>query len=265
MLKLMFAPLLTLMLIPDVTPEKTVRAFVEAFNAHDWAALGKQVLGSKASNVPFPAEMPKLTVTLGDAKIAGDEATIEVDTEFPEPRGSSKFHGTVRLHQTDGNWRIVPATSIGSTRSVEPIAIFAMLATNPEIFAKAKNAAKRAADLSNVKQIALAVLQYAADHDDRLPPAKGFKAAVMPYIRDSRILAAPGAPKGAVSYFFEPRLSGVRMTTIPRPAETAMILEGTPSKTAYPWAGKTPLGYVDGHVKMVDASFILKARRIAIK
>ena len=119
--------------------------------------------------------------------------------------------------------------------------------------------------LSNVKQITLATLMYAQDHGDVLPSAKSFKAAVTPYLRNGNVFAPPRASKGSVGYFFEPRLSGLKITSISQPAETAMILEGTPAKTSFPYGGKTPLGYVDGHVKMADAARVLKARTTPLK
>lgn len=261
------SPLLALPLfVPDVTPEKTVQAFVEALNAHDLAAMARQVVGAKGGTFPpNTPPIPSLKANVGTAKIQGADATVEVDMEFSDPRNPSPYHETVGLHRVDGDWRIVPAQSLGQGGPVRPISIFALFATKPEAFVLAKKAAKKTVDLSHVKQIALAAMMYAGDHNDRLPTAQNFKVAVTPYLRDAEVWTAPDAPKGAVSYFLDPRLSGVVLTAVSRPAETAMILEGTPAKTAFPWEGKTPLGYADGHVKIVDRTAVYRARTLSIK
>ena len=246
------------------TPTSTVQAFVDALNARDAAAMARQ----GAAGLPFGVDFPKLTLSLGEAKVTGDAATLVVDLTATGAsiRKPETTHETVALKNVGGDWRIVPV-SPGSPAgdAPRPIAVLAMLATHPGVLVQAKVAAKKTIDLSHVKQVALAVIMYAADHDDRLPLAKNFKAAILPYLRDASLLTAPDAPTGAVSYFLDPRLSGMRTTAIARPAETAMVLEGTPAKTAFPWAGRTPMGYADGHAKMVDAPAVLRARTIGLK
>jgi prepilin-type N-terminal cleavage/methylation domain-containing protein/prepilin-type processing-associated H-X9-DG protein len=79
------------------------------------------------------------------------------------------------------------------------IAIIAILAAILfPVFAQAKAAAKRTADLSNVKQISLSMPMYANDHDDHLPlmrnvengadwwtaRMKSWKDGVLPYIKN---------------------------------------------------------------------------------
>ncbi len=63
------------------------------------------------------------------------------------------------------------------------IAIIAILAAILfPVFAQAKNAAKKAACLSNTKQISLGFLMYEGDADDRLPPWTGNHCGTMPAI-----------------------------------------------------------------------------------
>lgn len=90
------------------------------------------------------------------------------------------------------------------------IAIIAILAAILfPVFAQAKVAAKKSADLSNVKQIQLATIMYAADYDDVLPlgaywidvPSVGWKYTTwkvnsLPYIKNKDIFSPPGFPKG---------------------------------------------------------------------
>ncbi len=87
------------------------------------------------------------------------------------------------------------------------IAIIAILAAILfPVFAQAKAAAKDSATLSNVKQQALAVIQYSADNDDVFPLAATFSASVVgvpattwnedtqPYIKNQDIFQHPKGP-----------------------------------------------------------------------
>lgn len=75
------------------------------------------------------------------------------------------------------------------------IAIIAILAAILfPVFAQAKLAAKKASDLSNVKQLSLGVLMYGTDVDDTYPFCWGFNSdwkpwhmVTSPYIKNRQI------------------------------------------------------------------------------
>lgn len=83
------------------------------------------------------------------------------------------------------------------------IAIIAILAAILfPVFAQAKKAAKKSADLSNTKQIGLGMAIYLTDFDDMLPPTNHrleptpvevhWSWMVMPYMKNEQIFASPG-------------------------------------------------------------------------
>ncbi|MCG9895159.1 MAG: prepilin-type N-terminal cleavage/methylation domain-containing protein [Fimbriimonadaceae bacterium] len=86
------------------------------------------------------------------------------------------------------------------------IAIIAILAAILfPVFAQAKNAAKKAGDLSNQKQIGLGVVMYASDYDDNFPRSNYFgqqweqiqwTATVHPYIKSGRLNGPTNAGGG---------------------------------------------------------------------
>ena len=84
------------------------------------------------------------------------------------------------------------------------IAIIAILAAILfPVFAQAKVAAKKASDISNHKQMVLAVIMYATDYDDKIahynwPEGYIFGARVQPYIKNRGIMRSPSisAPIG---------------------------------------------------------------------
>jgi prepilin-type processing-associated H-X9-DG protein len=244
------------------TPEKTVQAFVDSFNAHDNAGLTREIYGGKPASIPRYGEQLRLKVTLGATKIEGDEATVEADVEMNSGASRSPLgHEAIRLRRSNGNWGIVSSPPSNHATSKAPyVEILAYLATNPQMMGLARTAAKKTACLSNVKQLALGTIMYASDHKDVLPTAAAWKASIMPYVKNEKIFHCPDDAAGGVSYFLDPRVSGKPFAALAFPAETAMIVEGTPKKTAFRHAGKASLGFVDGHAKSVDAATLLKAR-----
>jgi prepilin-type N-terminal cleavage/methylation domain-containing protein len=90
------------------------------------------------------------------------------------------------------------------------IAIIAILAAILfPVFAQAKEAAKKTAGLSHVKQLSLALIMYANDHGDRLPAGmetpttygcdefrRSYDWTIQPYVKNWEILEVPGDSEG---------------------------------------------------------------------
>jgi len=85
------------------------------------------------------------------------------------------------------------------------IAIIAILAAILfPVFAQAKVAAKKTADVSNVKQIGTAIYMYCTDYDDTTPTINGrrggnpapydvdYYVALMPYVKNMQMFVSPG-------------------------------------------------------------------------
>lgn len=81
-------------------------------------------------------------------------------------------------------------------------AIIALLAAIAlPVFATMQRHANRTAGLSNMRQVAIAMLSYAGEHDFELPGRESGAAGhdrwprlIAQYVRDTKILAAPGDP-----------------------------------------------------------------------
>jgi len=96
------------------------------------------------------------------------------------------------------------------------IAIIAILAAILfPVFAQAKEAAKKSSSISQMRQLAAAVMMYAGDSDDFLPPASLrttdpainpviWPAITDPYIKNKDLLVAPGSD-GAPSFTWNER------------------------------------------------------------
>jgi len=127
------------------------------------------------------------------------------------------------------------------------IAIIAILAAILfPVFARAREKAKQASCLSNVKQLMLAVLQYAQDYDDTYPPGALIAPAptpptgdewdevLDPYIKNQQIRQCPSVPRNArgygwnyqnFGYYYNSHGSGwaTNQSDIQAPAETLLI------------------------------------------
>ena len=133
------------------------------------------------------------------------------------------------------------------------IAIIAILAAILfPVFAKAREKARQASCLSNVKQIALGFMQYAQDYDERNCPsyagAVGWPMLLQPYVKNTQIFKCPSAPglidgwivntntidtswqagtaTSPISYTFNSRLSNSSLGQLTAPAETIQIADG---------------------------------------
>jgi hypothetical protein len=69
--------------------------------------------------------------------------------------------------------------------------------------ARAREQARRASSMSNLKQIGLGLLMYADDHDNKLPSDL---TAITPYLAGSQVLDSPRKPKNFTesSYIYIP-------------------------------------------------------------
>ena len=114
--------------------------------------------------------------------------------------------------------------------------------------------------MSNEKQIALAMLMWAEDHNKKLPSATTWAKDIMPYTKNAKILRCLADDSNAkCSYAMNAALSGKKLDDIDDPLQTVILYE-----TAHP--GDSPSGgiadvlrparhndgnhytFVDGHV-----------------
>jgi prepilin-type N-terminal cleavage/methylation domain-containing protein/prepilin-type processing-associated H-X9-DG protein len=120
------------------------------------------------------------------------------------------------------------------------IAIIAILAAILfPVFARAREKARQASCLSNVKQIGLAFLQYAQDYDERWPmmfwSGSAWQPAVsgwwggelQPYIKNTQLFLCPSKNDTVCSYIYNQGLSGRKDADIQLPAETTTVVDST--------------------------------------
>ncbi|MCD6362217.1 MAG: DUF1559 domain-containing protein [Armatimonadetes bacterium] len=165
------------------------------------------------------------------------------------------------------------------------IAIIAILAAILfPVFAKAREKARQTSCLSNLKQIALASLQYAQDYDEKLetyssPHVGSWREMIEPYCKNTQLFYCPSR-KSIYAYCYNYYYLGFRaLGDIKSPAETVLFCEGSiddssppviksynhinpPSQNTYTWISRPDarhndgcnLNFVDGHAKWMKVS-----------
>ena len=115
------------------------------------------------------------------------------------------------------------------------------------VFSRPRENVHRASCPANLKQIGLGFLQYAQDHDERLPPIAlnttasqtqpyGWADALQPYIKSTQIYHCPeqnafpetgeATQNGYTDYWFNAQLNARSVTKIATPATTFFAGEG---------------------------------------
>jgi prepilin-type processing-associated H-X9-DG protein len=125
---------------------------------------------------------------------------------------------------------------------------------------------QQATCLSNEKQIALAMLMFADDHDGILPNADTWKDDLLPYIKNAKLLQCPSDISGAkCSYAMNAALSGKKSREIANPGQTVLLFEsakpglvtsGRATDVATPprHSGGNCFAFADGHAKCQKAT-----------
>jgi prepilin-type N-terminal cleavage/methylation domain-containing protein/prepilin-type processing-associated H-X9-DG protein len=155
------------------------------------------------------------------------------------------------------------------------IAIIAILAAILfPVFAKAREKARQSSCLSNVKQIALAILQYAQDYDERFPmlydlgtPRQGLILTTQPYTKSFQIHDCPSADGrcnpasylGNASYGYNLYLiasgAAAGMGNVIKPAECVLLADvmhdpNAPGNMLYPSYGPMQTDYDGSNCKI---------------
>ncbi|MBS1705724.1 MAG: hypothetical protein JST40_07600 [Armatimonadetes bacterium] len=134
--------------------------------------------------------------------------------------------------------------------SVDLNGLFKSVSDLMESGGQAKEAAKKTATLSNMKQVCLATIMYAGDNDDLYPGVQSTasaRAVLLPYVKNKEVFQSQNPAKS--EFRFNCALASVNAEIIEYPAETILWYETTPWED-----GSRIIGYTDGHAKSVGSS-----------
>ena len=250
-----------------LSPEATVNAFVEAWNARQFSKAATMVVGGKpsmsfaglevVSPVGTKIELSSLKVT-----VIGSKATANYKVKFHAPnRPAIERSEKLELTKAGEDWLIVPSTKEGSRNEILGSMAMLTMTDLTQVFQNAKKAAKKTVCLSNIKQLAMAVLMYLTDHND----VYGFnssklKATFFPYTKNDKLWLCPDGSKTAAAYSFNANLLNKSVTVIKDPANTVMLYEGSKGLLDFRHGGYAAVAFADGHAKMINAEAAMKLR-----
>lgn len=111
---------------------------------------------------------------------------------------------------------------------------------------------------SNLKYLATAVLQYAQEHDEKLPPLQNmevFKKAIFLYVRDNAVFVQPFAKK---HYVTNGAMTNKGYANIQFASQIALLYEAQIGSD-----GKRAVAFADGHVKRVSEAEWTKIKKVS--
>ena len=166
----------------------------------------------------------------------------------------------VDLKATYGRWNDLSGEKL-DLKWFELTKVAAPSLLNNSVFARARENERRSSCQSNLKQQMLAVLQYAQDYDEKLPPARKWVDVLQPYARSQEIFVCPSLKAAGVKgngYAFNQYLSQKSQSRIVQSEATVVIYEtsnparnwfGPGTGRAYRHQGGSNIAFADGHVK----------------
>jgi prepilin-type processing-associated H-X9-DG protein len=124
---------------------------------------------------------------------------------------------------------------------------------------RARDNARRSSCQSNLKQVALGMMQYIQDYDERTPPTKNWIDVLQPYVKSEQIFICPSVddPKG-YGYAYNSNFAQKNFAAVQSPSLTASVYEtsilkrnafGPGDNRAYRHLDGSNYAYGDGHVK----------------
>jgi prepilin-type processing-associated H-X9-DG protein len=113
-------------------------------------------------------------------------------------------------------------------RELEEVRAPANVSANPasgESAEQVLSVTNRVTCLNHVRQLCLAAVLYADDHQGVYPDARGWCDALQVYYKDAGFLRCPADPDQPCGYAFNARLSGISETNLLAPSDTVVFFE----------------------------------------
>lgn len=169
----------------------------------------------RAMSAIFILQMTMMTAPQPDAatEATEDSAVVTVD---PQPV-------SFVLKKVEDTWKIdLEATLDGLPEDLREV-----VEPSEEMMEAATKRAQTSSCLSNLKQLGLAAMMYAQDHDETLPDADEWMDQIEPYHKNEELLKCPAAPDLEYGYAMNANLSGLKLAEVKSPADTVLLFDST--------------------------------------
>lgn len=245
----------------ELGAEATIRAFLAHLEAGNVGAAAAMVSGATDPGQVSPVGARDFSYKVKAARVYGDdqEAVVVLDLDASNGQETQPITDTFRLVKVNGVWKIHANSFI--TTMPSPSLLASAFVSSP-VMNQAKEASKKTACLSNVKQLALATMLYASDYDDHFPDANKWRSSIMPYTKNQETFRCPEDKSGnPSSYRMNPRMSKLSVVSLSDPAGTVLIFEGDATGFVPRHAGAGNVAFTDGHAKAIAAAAYPKLRQ----
>lgn len=133
------------------------------------------------------------------------------------------------------------------------------------VFGEAREKAREATCMSNVKQVMMGQQMYAYDWDEILPPAADWPQVCYPYVRNAEVYLCPSDARPdkqrsedlETSYTMSATVGNLRLPDVAKPMSLGVLFEGTEvaggrEVAEFRHRGGLNVGYADGHVRWLS-------------
>jgi prepilin-type processing-associated H-X9-DG protein len=220
-------------------------------------------------------EKPKLLAYVNLKPIAGAGSMLSSAFTLGNPAAASRIRQALSSIQGAGfsvgadekavKMRMFIGIPPGTLKSFGGMGTAAVLGAGVAlpVLTKARERAHEATCMSNMRQLALAMMQYAQDWDEKLPPANRWRDAIKAYVKNDGVFRCPSDPDKThpCSYAMNRRLSGQPLSRFKNPESIVLLFESTDT-TENPNSfgeglvlrhnGKVCFAFLDGHVELKE-------------
>ncbi len=182
-------------------------------------------------------------------RVGGETFLAAYCRKLPEMRDMDKaaqlfLQGSDKpLPETVFTLTLLNLRTIGGLDDVQAVNLAEEMTTQAAVEG-ARNEARNAQSLSNLKQLGTALMMYTQDYDEKFPPMKtpqAVKKAVLPYLRNESAFTNPITGK---PYLPNVWLSGKSLASFASPALIVGFYEDAPAPD-----GTRAAAFADGHAK----------------
>lgn len=239
------------------TPEAVVKKFVAALNSKKQSAMAVFVKGSqkKLSGWIIDPGLPTFSLRDVSTRINGNRARVQMKLSA-EATVERTLSESVLLEKVGAKWLLIPEAG---NKGI--INFMVQYCVNPAAFVQQKADAKAKACTSNIKQVSIALILVASDHNMVLAVnSSNWRAKIYEFTKNKSLHDCGLTAPAGLAYSLNTALAGKNLDKLAKPTTTVMLYEGKGGKLAFHKDGTAAVGFADGSVRRVTKAEAKKLR-----
>lgn len=196
----------------------------------------------------------------GDSKPKGDTTQISALVGYSDSSELTiRSHERVNLRRETVNgykiWRIVPpkpekiftnGPHIADNGPINRMAAYIAYPKQAQMWLASRTVQKR------LKKLSMGLVLGVQDYDGRLPKAESLRETLEAYVPDKSSYKSPLDYDSDKTLTFNKNLSGAILDDVKDPSKVVSFYDGQNMKLAFRYNGLAAVGFLDGHVEMVN-------------